>query len=265
MSDLELLARLCDLARDVAAREVMPRFLNVASGRKQDGSLLTEADLASQAALVQALPELAPYPVLGEEMTTQEQLHLLNHHRDGLWVVDPIDGTTNFVHGLPYFAVSIALMRDGKSALGVVYLPVLDECFSAAAGHGAWCNGKPLPLTAPDIPPGDGIALVDTKYLSGRLPSRVVTVAPFSSHRNFGASTVDWCYLAAGKVDMMLHGSQKLWDYAAGALIADEAGCSLATIHSDDYWGDVQMQRSVIAARTPELFVRWRDWIRSNI
>ncbi|KPC52018.1 Inositol-1-monophosphatase [Amantichitinum ursilacus] len=265
MSDLELLNRLCDLAREVAAREVMPRFLNVASGRKQDGSLFTEADLSSQAALVKALPELAPHPVLGEEMTTHEQLDLLNHHRDGLWVVDPIDGTTNFVHGLPFFAISIALMREGKSVLGVVYMPVTDECFSAAAGHGAWLNGKPLPLTSPDIVSGDGIALVDTKYLTGRLPARVVTVAPFSSHRNFGASTVDWCYLAAGKVDMMLHGSQKLWDYAAGALIAEEAGCSLATFHHDNYWEDVQMQRSVIAARTPELFAPWLHWVRSNL
>ncbi|GGP22997.1 phosphatase [Silvimonas iriomotensis] len=264
MSDLELLTRICDLARDVAAREVMPRFLKVASGRKHDGSTFTEADLASQAALVKGLPEIINCPVLGEEMTHAEQLALLENNPDGLWIVDPIDGTTNFVHGLPYFAISIALMRQGRSALGVVYLPVLDECYYAAAGQGAWCNGEPLPLIAPDIKTGDGVAIVETKHLTGRLPNRVVTVAPFSSLRNFGASTIDWCFLAAGRVDIMLHGSQKLWDYAAGALIAQEAGCQLATLNLDDYWADRVMARSAIAARTPALFGPWRDWVRLN-
>ncbi|WP_255987973.1 inositol monophosphatase family protein [Chitinolyticbacter albus] len=265
MSDLATLARLADIARRVAAEEVMPRFLCVAREKKHDGTLFTEADLASQRALARLLPELVPCPVLGEEMSEAEQQALWDANPDGLWVVDPIDGTTNFVHGLPYFAISIALMRRGRSVLGVVYLPVMDECFSAAAGHGAWLDGQPLPLASEEIALSDAVAIVEPKWLGGHLPTRAVTVAPFASLRNFGASTIDWCYLAAGRIDVVLHGAQKLWDYAAGALIAEEAGCRFATLSSDDYWGHHPVwSRSVIAGRTPTLFEAWKAWARAN-
>lgn len=264
MSDFDLLDRLQEIARAVARDEVMPRFQRVAAGKKQDGSLFTEADLACQQALARLLPGLAPCPVLGEEMTTAEQQALWNRHTDGLWVVDPIDGTTNFVHGLPYFAVSIALMRQGRSTLGVVYVPVLDECFAAAEGHGAWLNGVPLRQGQMQAAIGDAVAVVEPKYLGGHLPARVVSTAPFGSLRNYGASTIDWCYLAAGRFDLLLHGAQRLWDYAAGALIATEAGCTLGTLHGNDYWNDAIWARSAVAARTPDLYTAWQSWVQQN-
>ena len=91
----------------------MPRFLNTPSHRKEDGSMLSEADLAAQTAFAAALPLLIDSPMLGEEMSVQEQTTLwkLHAHTDGLWVVDPIDGTNNFVNGLPHFAVSVAFVK----------------------------------------------------------------------------------------------------------------------------------------------------------
>ncbi|SMC29737.1 myo-inositol-1(or 4)-monophosphatase [Andreprevotia lacus DSM 23236] len=264
MPDFDLLDRLQEIARAVARDEVMPRFQRVSAGKKQDGSLFTEADLACQQALARLLPELAPCPVLGEEMSAAEQQALWDKHDDGLWVVDPIDGTTNFVHGLPYFAVSIALMRHGRSTLGVVYVPVLDECYAAAAGHGAWLNGRSLRQV--DVNPclGDAVAVVEPKYLGGHLPARVVSTAPFGSLRNYGASTIDWCFLAAGRFDLLLHGAQRLWDYAAGALIAAEAGCVLGTLHGDDYWHDAIWARSAVAARSDVLYAGWQSWVQQN-
>ncbi|UXY15724.1 inositol monophosphatase [Chitiniphilus purpureus] len=264
MSPPDSLTRLCRIARQVAADEIMPRFLSVTIEKKHDGTLFTEADLATQRALTRLLPELVPCPVLGEEMSEAHQQALWQENPDGLWVVDPIDGTTNFAHGLPYFAVSIALMRQGRPVLGVVYLPVLQECFAAAAGQGAWMNDVPLPFVTEEVAMADAVAIVEPKWLGGHLPTRVATVAPFGSFRNFGASTVDWCYLAAGRVDLLLHGSQKLWDYAAGALIAAEAGCHYATLSSDDYWSHRVWGRSLVAARTAALFESWKAWARAN-
>ena len=118
----------------------MPRFLNTPSHRKEDGSMLSEADLAAQTAFAAALPLLIDSPMLGEEMSVQEQTTLwkLHAHTDGLWVVDPIDGTNNFVNGLPHFAVSVAFVKNGRAELGIIYNPVSGECFYAERGKGAY-------------------------------------------------------------------------------------------------------------------------------
>ncbi len=258
------LQALIQIAREVAATEVMPRFRKVAAEIKHDGSLFTEADLAAQTALQRLLPQLVDCPVLGEEMSQDQQEALWAAHADGLWIVDPIDGTSNFAHGLPYFAVSIALFQQQRPVLAVVYLPVLDECFAAEAGAGAWLNDDRLPLVQDDKPLKQAMASIETKWLSGHLATRVVTVNPYHSHRNFGASTIDWCWLAAGRTDVMLHGAQKLWDYAAGVLILLEAGGEVGCLFHDSYWEENPWHRSAIAARTPSLFSGWSAWVHKN-
>lgn len=254
------------LVREVAQTEVMPRFLDVGISRKADGSLLTEADLAAQAAFAAKLPDIIDRPMLGEEMTAQRQTELWRHNRQGLWVVDPIDGTNNFINGLPHFALSCAFIRNGRPQLGVIYNPVSDECFYAERGGGAFLNGRPLPLRNVQKQLHEAIAGVEIKYLrSGKLSSRMNTLAPFGSIRSMGSSTLDWCYLASGRYDIYVHGGQKLWDYAAGALIFEEAGGKLATLEGDDFWsGEHVFKRSVIAGLQDELFTKWLKWIREN-
>jgi len=227
--------------------------------------MLTEADLACQQALTRHLPNIAPYPVLGEEMTQEQQDDLWLSHQDGLWVVDPIDGTTNFINGLPHFAISVALMRHGKSILGAIFNPISDELFTAASGQGAFLNGVLLPRKKITNNMVDAIAGIDAKYLcSATLAARLHSVAPFGSQRSMGSSTLDWCYLAAGRYDLYLHGGQRLWDYAAGALILEEAGGCIASLQHEDFWSDTPWKRSVIAAREPELFLQWQRWVRNN-
>lgn len=260
----ELVAALKQVIYDVAKREVMPRFLQVGSSRKADGSLFTEADIETQRALEISLPKLYPCPVLGEEMTEAEQAALWSDNA-ALWVIDPIDGTTNFVNGLPYFAISVALMQAGRPVLGMVYNPVSDELFHAQLGGGAYLNGRPLPLksSVPEMP--DAIAGIEVKWLSGHLPLRLAALPPYGSQRNFGASTLDWCYLAAGRLNIYVHGGQKLWDYAAGCLILTEAGGHITSLYHDDYWDDNVWQRSVICALDFRLFEQWRRWVRANL
>ena len=152
MADLSLLVeQVIDACRIVGREEVMPRYLKVAHQRKVDGSVLTEADVAAQNALFQRLQKIAPYPVLGEEMTEAEQHDVWDLGDEGFWCVDPIDGTSNFVNGLPFFAISVALVRNRKSVLGVVYDPSADEAFYAVEGQGAFMNGERLPLKSPPM------------------------------------------------------------------------------------------------------------------
>ncbi|MFN3750230.1 MAG: inositol monophosphatase family protein [Thiobacillus sp.] len=250
------------LVREVARREVLPRYLKVAHSHKQDGSLFTEADAATQDALEAGLPQIRNVPVLGEEMTEQQQRDAWDAGRDGLWCVDPIDGTSNFVAGVPYFAVSVAYLYKGERQLGVIYDPVADEMFTAERGRGAHLNGEPLPLRRPVAELRRALAGVEMKRIDRELAGRLAAWPPYASQRNFGASTLDWCYTAAGRFDVYLHGGQKLWDYAAGALILEEAGGRLACLSGSFDIASV-WERSVVASASPELFGLWRDWLRA--
>ncbi len=248
----------------VTAEEIMPRYLRVAHRHKSDGSLCTEADIAAQSALCKKLQAILNVPVLGEEMTDAQQRVLWEAGHDGLWCIDPIDGTSNFVRGLPYFAVSVALIREGKSMLGVVYDPVANEMFAAERGRGAFLNGEKMLGRETKVSMAQALASVDMKRLKKKLVTQLATNPPYSSQRNFGASALDWCYSAAGRYDMYLHGGQKLWDYAAGALIYMESGGHACCIETDDFaQGDI-WQRSVIAARDKKLFEEWKNWIRKQ-
>ena len=248
----------------VAAEEIMPRYLKVSHQRKSDGSLCTEADIAAQNALTRKLQAILNVPVLGEEMTFEEQHEIWQSGQSGLWCIDPIDGTSNFVRGLPYFAVSVALLREGKSVLGVVYDPSADEVFAAELGKGAFLNGEKLIGREAVGGLGRALASVDLKRLTTNLVAQLATHPPYTSQRNFGASALDWCYTAAGRFDMYLHGGQKLWDYAAGTLIMWESGGHACCIENDDFaQGDI-WQRSVIAARDQTLFDEWKNWIRAQ-
>ena len=251
--------------RRVAVDEVMPRFLNVAHQRKADGSLFTAADLAAQEALERALHAIHPAPVVAEEMTREQQAEGWLAGEGEVWCVDPIDGTSNFVYGLPYFAISVALMQGGRSVLGAVYAPVTDEMFCAERGQGAYLNGEQLPIRTQVPHIRNAMANVDFKRLSTQLAAQLASSPPYRSQRNYGAGTLEWCYLAAGRFDLYLHGGQKLWDYAAGSLILEEAGGSLCTMTRDDFWAGDLWSRSVIAARDPGLFRTFRDWVRTRL
>lgn len=248
----------------VAAEEIMPRYMKVTLHHKDDGSLCTDADLAAQEALTRKLQAILNVPVIGEEMSEEDQAARWAEGTHGVWCIDPIDGTTNFVRGLPYFAVSVALIRDGRSTLGVVYDPVAQETFAAELGRGAFLNGTQLVgrNVAKDL--SGALANVDMKRLGTKLVTQLANNPPYCSQRNFGASTLDWCYTAAGRYDVYLHGGQKLWDYAAGALVLQEAGGSACSLEQDDFNQSDIWQRSVIASLDPTLFKKWQTWLRAH-
>ncbi len=248
----------------VADKEIMPRYMRVTHQHKHDGSLCTEADLAAQLALIHRLQAIHHVPVLGEEMSGAQQEEIWGDGKQELWCIDPLDGTSNFVHGLPYFAISVALIREGKSVLGVVYDPVAKEIFAAERGRGAFLNGeKMVPLSvAKDL--SAALANVDLKRLNSKLASALASNPPYASHRNFGASALDWCYTAAGRYDAYLHGGQKLWDYAAGSLVLQEVGGHVCSLEQDDFAAGNVWNRSVIAALDKKIFNEWKSWIGAH-
>jgi myo-inositol-1(or 4)-monophosphatase len=261
---VQFAARAIDAVRAVAASEILPRYRTVAATHKDDGSLVTEADHASQRMLVRALTALEAIPVLGEEMTRAEQERIF---RAGgrYWCVDPLDGTRNFAHGIPFFAVSVALVEDARAMFGTVYDPIADEAFHAARGAGAWLNHRPLivPGEAPAL--SQALAEVSLRSPANPLRSALKHRAPYARRITSGSATLSWCHLAAARIDVMLSASQKMWDYAAGALVAEEAGAAIATLEEDDFWAVPSFAKSAIAARGPGLLGEWRDWIRAEL
>jgi 3'(2'), 5'-bisphosphate nucleotidase/myo-inositol-1(or 4)-monophosphatase len=259
------LAALVQTVREVAQGIIAPRYLSAVRSRKADGSFLTEVDLRCQQALSRSLTRIVRCPVLGEEMTGEEQLELWQRGlQEGLWCIDPIDGTTNFANGIPVFAVSVAYLVGGESQLGVVYNPATDEAFYAERDFGSYLNGTRLPLRQPPTALRDAVAGVDFKRLSKTLGDHLAVQPPYHSQRNFGCSAIEWCYVAADRLDVYVHGGQMLWDYAAGRLILQEAGGRMCTLTHDYFDEDNLWKRSVVCAATPALFVQWRDWIRQH-
>ena len=129
---------LVSIIRNVARDELLPRFTKVNHSKKLDGSILTEADLAVQKKIGEELGKLdASILFLGEEMSVEEQESVLQQQDKAVWILDPLDGTTNFAAGIPYYAVSLSLLERGVITLGIVYDPERDECFVAERGQGA--------------------------------------------------------------------------------------------------------------------------------
>ncbi len=257
------LKELCAMVIKAAREELLPRFHDRAHSIKHDGSVVTEADTALQQRLQTELTSRWPhYALLGEEMPLEQQQALRKKHGAGLWCLDPLDGSTNFAAGIPFFAVSLALLQDGVPVLGIVYDPLRDECFAARQGQGAWLNDAPLTIKPRHIPLNRSVAVVDFKRLSAPLAARLAQQPPYLSQRNFGSVVLEWCWLAAGRFDVYLHGGQKQWDYAAGSLILAEAGGRALTLHGEAVADATGQPRSVVAALEAQLFESWREWLK---
>lgn len=254
---------LAALVKEVARQELLPRFACAEGSRKADGSLVCDADLGVQQRLAAELGRRWPdFVLLSEELPEQEQRQALEHAATGVWCLDPLDGTSNFIAGVPYYALSLGLIVDDQVKLAVVHDPSRDECFSAEAGQGAWLNDEPLPFsqTSP-VSLSCGLALVDLKRLPADLAGRLASEPPYKSQRSFGAVALDWCWLAAGRCQVYLHGRQKLWDYAAGSLILRESGGQAVTLEGEPVFRPTLTPRSTAAALDPELFRQWCEWL----
>jgi myo-inositol-1(or 4)-monophosphatase len=209
-----------------AGGEVLLHYQDRFTGReKGPRDLVTEADLASQQRIRGILlGEFPDHDFLGEEDDPEAPPASGREYR---WVVDPLDGTTNYVHRMPNYAVSIALQRGNEILAGVVFDPIAKECFAAALGKGATLNGKPFGTSACQqaasaLVAASFSALVERdsleirRFIEGLLACQGV--------RRLGSAALNLCYVACGRLDAYWATSVKLWDVAAGVLLVREAG-----------------------------------------
>lgn len=177
---------------------------------------------------------------------------------DRVWVVDPIDGSMNFLRDLPHYAVSIALVQGGEPLVGCVVDPVRGELFSAALGLGAHLNGEPLRVGSPQRLLDAVAATVFPKPHAGFLPGYVDqlgrVLGAVAGARRSGSMALDLAYLAAGRVDLFWEHGMGAWDAAAGVLLIREAGGDVFTLD-----GLPWMRSAQIAAATPGLSAAWRE------
>lgn len=256
---------LSDLIRRTGQEELLPRFRRIGHEYKADGSVLTEADLAVDQRLQRQLNEA--YPEIGflsEEMPQAEQEALLQETDRPLWCLDPLDGTSNFAAGIPYFGISLALILRSEVELGIVYDPIRDECFAARRGQGTSLNGQPVRAPASGVTLNKAIALVDFKRLTPALRQRLMEQPPYSSQRNFGSCALEWGWMAVGRGHVYLHGGQKLWDFAAGSLILTEAGGHCQTLDEEAVFLPRMQPRSVVSSPDAELYREWRGWLQGE-
>jgi myo-inositol-1(or 4)-monophosphatase len=222
------LAALLDLASSTAADaaalivEGLSRARTTVDTKTTGTDMVTEMDRASESLILGRLADARPNDaVLGEEGTDRPGTTGVR------WIVDPIDGTTNYLYGHAGFAVSIAAEVDGVIAVGVVHDPLHDEVFTAIRGNGAFRNGRPIAASAEtDL----SHALVATGF--SYEPERRIRQATVLGRiigsvrdiRRMGAASVDLCSVACGRVDAYYERGLQPWDHAAGALVATEAG-----------------------------------------
>jgi myo-inositol-1(or 4)-monophosphatase len=186
-------------------------------------NLVTEVDLASERFIREAIASHYPrHEILAEEEGLTES------QSDYRWIIDPLDGTTNYAHGFPIFCVSIALEHRGQTVLGVVYDPMRDELFLAERGGGAALNNRTIRVSdTPEL----SLSLLATGFPYNIRTSRLTNLDHWANFairaqalRRTGAAAIDLCYVACGRFDGFWELSLNPWDTAAGALIVEEAG-----------------------------------------
>lgn len=196
--------------------------------------LVSYVDKTSEKLLVDKLSEIFPDAGFIVEENTKSETKEYN------WIVDPLDGTTNFIHGIPCYAISIALEHNGEIIIGVVYEVAQDECFWAFKNGGAYLNGNKIHVSDRKTLSESLIATGFPIYNFSRLDSFISTLTYLMKNthgiRRIGAAAADLCYLACGRVDAFFEYNLNAWDVAAGALIVKEAGGTVSDFKSQQNW-----------------------------
>jgi len=219
------LQSLINIIQQAGKEIVLPGYhKSIQTTQKSDGSVVTEIDLACQLFIKNRLSELdSSIAFLGEEMSEAEQLQCLRDSNGRYWCLDPLDGTTNFVASFPGFAISLALIESGVPQLACIYDPVRQETFSAARNAGAYLNDKPIQCASVDRL-DEAVGYIDFKRLQRDRAISMACDRIYRSQRNIGSCALEWAWLAAGRGHFIVHGGEKLWDFAAGSLLVQEAG-----------------------------------------
>ncbi len=243
-------------------REWMGRFGVTSKGPRD---LVTEADYAAQHEIRGVIAAAFPdHGFVGEETehgVGQPASGEPGHAGSGTrWIVDPLDGTSNYVHGFPAYCVSVALARDDELLVGAIYDPLRDECFTARRGHGAYLDGRPI-RPPRVVVPGEALAAVSfpphVTADSAAVADFLAVLPHVLSVRRTGSTALNLAYLACGRLHAFWVRRIACWDVAAGMLIVRESGAAIGPFAGVD--DRIPLDNpAFVAASTPELLAAMR-------
>lgn len=226
-----------------------------------DSNFVTSADVNVQHCLQEKLPQLIPESTfLGEE---EEPAQINSEY---VWVVDPIDGTANFIRGLKVSVISVGLMKENKPYLGVIYDPYKDEIYYAERGKGSFVNGKPIHVSDRDFKHAlicTAASLYNKDLANPCFNIMQEVYMQADDFRRFGAAANEMTYLAAGRIELYFEIRLFPWDMAAGIVIIEEAGGFVEILHEEGL--PLDRPAGIIAANSKENFEKLREIVYREI
>ena len=264
MLDKKQLAQIEHLIKKVGNFQIQNQSKVTSSDieEKSLNQLVSYVDIESEKMLVTGLKSITPKAgFLTEEKTS-------NYQNDHLyWIIDPLDGTTNFLHGIPHWAISIALEHKQEIVAGIIYDPIKDELFSAQKGGGSWLNEQRLRVSNRTIFQemlfATGIPFGESAYLENSLASIGNLIPGCAGIRRNGAASLDLAYVAAGRFDGFWEQNLASWDVASGILIVKEAGGILESI--EENLNPIETGNIICSNNQEEVFKKFSEIIRLSV
>jgi myo-inositol-1(or 4)-monophosphatase len=256
---LNIAVRAARAAGDIIVRN-MDRLDRIKVVTKQNNDFVSNVDHMAEQAIISIIKMSYPdHGILAEESGTQSE------NSEYQWIIDPLDGTTNYLHGFPQFAVSIALKHKGRIEVGVIYDPISQELFCATRGSGATLNDKKIRVTThkglTNALLGTGFPYYDQSYLDTYLETLKAFMQKTAGIRRPGSAALDLAWLAAGRIDGFWEFNLKAWDIAAGALIVREAGGIVSDFRNKEGY----LESGDIIAAAPKVFPEMIQIIQGKI
>lgn len=232
--------------------------------KTQDGNQqgqVTQADVEAERVIASLILDEFP----SHQILAEEEHALAGESAEHLWIIDPIDGTNNFAHGIPHFAVSIAYYRDGQPSCGVVYEPVRDDWYVTSAGQGSWYNGEPAKVSR-ESRLDETLVALGFYYDRGEMMKHTLTTMQelFEQQvrgvRRFGSATLDLVYVGTGRFGGYFEYTLSPWDFAAARLFVEEAGGKV----SDCFGNELKLQKTSVLATNSILHGAMLDITRGH-
>ena len=233
-SNLNLMIKACEKAAKVIIRD-FGEVENLQVSKKGPKDFVTKTDKRVEKILIEELSKSKK----NYSFITEETGKILNKNKNIFWVIDPIDGTTNFLHGIPHFAISVALLEDSEIKIGLIYDPIKNEIFYAEKNSGSFFNNNRVRVSKK-------INLDECLFASNC--EGIKSVYPKLNLRNTGCAALDLAYVACGRLDGYFHDEINLWDVAAGKIIIEEAGGIVNDINQ------FKINRIDIRAGNPDIY-----------